>query len=86
MPPPPLTQYEIDRIRRMQENAEKCQEFGIPPLVSSLMGDGAENSKGKGKKGKGKNGKELEDCDSQYIPENEGDDQSDGSSEVGLSI
>lgn len=79
MPPPPLTQYEMNRVRRMQENAEKCKELGVPSLVSSLRDDVAENSKGKGKKGK-----EPEDCDSQYNPES--DDQSDGSSEVGLSI
>lgn len=72
----------------MQENAEVCKKLGVPSLVSSLKEHVPENSKGKGKKVKGKKGKETEpeDCDSQYNPENEGDDQSDGSLEVDLLI
>ncbi|KAK1391739.1 hypothetical protein POM88_010795 [Heracleum sosnowskyi] len=83
-PPPPLTEYEKQKIHNLEENEKVYRKLGLPSLVSTFKHDVAQNSKGKGKNGKSKKGKDREpdeECDSQYIPENEGDDQSDDSLE-----
>ncbi|KAK1375346.1 hypothetical protein POM88_031539 [Heracleum sosnowskyi] len=83
-PLPPLTEYEKQKIHNLEENEKVYRKLGLFSLVSSFKHDVAQNSKWKGKNGKSKKGKDKEpdeECDSQYIPKNEGDDQSDDSLE-----
>lgn len=74
-PPPELTKYEQDRIARMQENAAVSKSLGVPSLVSSMTQ--ATMNTSQNRNGKGKDSEVDE-----YIPDNDGEDDSDDSSEV----
>ncbi|KAK1399416.1 hypothetical protein POM88_009279 [Heracleum sosnowskyi] len=73
-PPRVLTKYELGRIARMQENDVVCKSLGVPSLVSSMR-EATTTVKNRKRKGK-----DPEGCD-EYIPEIEGEDDSDDSSE-----
>ena len=74
-PPPELTKYEQDRIARMQENAAVSKSLAVPSLVSSMTQ--ATMNTSQNRNGKGKDSEVDE-----YIPDNDGEDDSDDSSEV----
>ncbi|KAK1386767.1 hypothetical protein POM88_014945 [Heracleum sosnowskyi] len=74
-PPQMLTKYEQDRITRMKENDVVCHLLGVPSLVSSMR-EAATTVKNRKRKGK-----DPEGCD-EYIPEIEGEDDSDDTSKV----
>lgn len=77
-PPPPLTEYEKEKIRRMQGNDKVYESLGLPRLLDALRHQSTQNSNGKRKK---EIDREVEESDV-YIPENEGEDDSDDSSQV----
>ena len=68
-------------MEKVRANNEMFAALGLPQIVSSFNASAALNSKSKGKKGKEKE-KDVEESDSQYIPENEGEVESDDLSEV----
>ena len=74
-PRPELTKYEQDRIPRMQENAAVSKSLGVPSLVSSMTQATMNTSQNRNGKGK------YSEVD-EYIPDNDGEDDSDDSSEV----
>ena len=77
----PLRDYEKLKREKVRANNEIFGAVGLPQIVSSFNASAALNSKSKGKKGKEKE-KDVEESDSQYIPENEGEVESDDLSEV----
>ncbi|KAL8107573.1 hypothetical protein AgCh_024114 [Apium graveolens] len=82
-PPPPLCEYEKLKLDKMRANNEVYKSLGLPQIVSTFK-DAVESSN----KSKGKKGKEtaIEEDDSQYVPTNEGDVESDDSSELAAMV
>ena len=74
-PRPEMMKYEQDRIARMQKNAVVSKSLGVPSLVSSMTQ--ATMNTSQNRNGKGKDSEVDE-----YIPDNDGEDDSDDSSEV----
>ncbi|XP_074369503.1 uncharacterized protein LOC141710913 isoform X1 [Apium graveolens] len=77
-PPPPLCEYEKLKLDKMRANNEVYKSLGLPQIVSTFKDAVESSSKSKGKKGKETG---IEEDDSQYVPANEGDVESDDSSE-----
>ncbi|KAL8102654.1 hypothetical protein AgCh_027251 [Apium graveolens] len=77
-PPPPLCEYEKLKLDKMRANNEVYKSLGLPRIVSTFKDAVESSSKSKGKKGKDT---AIEEDDSQYVLENEGDVESDDSSE-----
>ncbi|KAL8120314.1 hypothetical protein AgCh_017472 [Apium graveolens] len=77
-PPPPLCEYEKLKLDKMRANNEVYKSLGLPQIVSTFKDAVKSSSKSKGKKGKETT---IEEDDSQYVPANEGDIESDDSSE-----
>lgn len=74
LPPPlPLTNYEKEKIARLEQNAKVFKDLGIKKLVGQMKTSTANTGKGKEKA--------QEECDD-YIPENEDEDESDDTTEV----
>lgn len=71
------------KMEQMRANNEFYVSLGLPEIVSSFKAATTSNTKSKAKKGKEK---VAEECDSQYIPENEEEVESDDSDEVHYSI
>ncbi|KAL8155783.1 hypothetical protein AgCh_000986 [Apium graveolens] len=78
-PPPPLCKYEKLKLDKMRANIEVYKSLGLPQIVSTFKNAVESSSKSKGKKGKET---AIEEDDSQYVPANKGDVESDDSSEV----
>ncbi|KAL8147286.1 hypothetical protein AgCh_004851 [Apium graveolens] len=77
-PPPPLCEYEKLKLDKMRANNEVYKSLGLPHIVSTFKDAVESSSKSKGKKGKETT---IEEDDSQYVPANEGDVESDDSSD-----
>ncbi|KAL8116810.1 hypothetical protein AgCh_023104 [Apium graveolens] len=77
-PPPPLCDYKNLKLDKMRANNEVYKSLRLPQIVSTFK-DAVESSS----KSKGKIGKEapIEEDDSKYVLANEGDVESDDSSE-----
>ncbi|KAL8155782.1 hypothetical protein AgCh_000985 [Apium graveolens] len=78
-PPPPLCKYEKLKLDKMRADIEVYKSLGLPQIVSTFKNAVESSSKSKGKKGKET---AVEEDDSQYVPANKGDVESDDSSEV----